>query len=637
MSVIIDSSLHLFRSESELKNEAKGGYLKGKIILPSSAIGSDLELALYDTNGLTHPNKLFITPLNKRQNNTEKYVTPLVTDRNLKLLYQNNNYVVDTKNHPYLSRLVENREQIVGAGFFDHQNNQFYLGLSGLKLTVMNDIKKGKKSALEYSKVKLGMKVLNDPEKTYFSSIIQDSKYYDLKLEEVDRKEDLVTVTFKKGNGQLIKSMISKMSLKMAIGDQQILSEDHDIKSQKEVQFKNVEKRFDHPLSKENILVEIEYKDKSNQIVKVKDLKRKITDTSNNPDEPKKMNMDYGNSLESQEGMLKWLSKLFVAYLLFIKSYLYLISDQVNSLKLENSQLKKEIHELKTRLEIQEQENLHLRNENIDKLKSKQESVEKENHELKTRLEILEQENLHLRNENAILQDQQRSIGQVNDQLRTDAVIERVTTDYESSSTNNFIDNLENNPSRSNLLLAEAASPISISNISDIMNLIDPDVIYNESQFDGGDTENESEDQNLDYDPVHDKSIGVVTFNHETPKEVLKKVNNNNKPMLVKVNECKEKPIIVWSENGVGLKLDTWSVIDSIRKEMKSMECTPKNGILSKDNFLLLMISKNWRTFYQLHKNLMSQWMINCFFHTVKKNERIFMMELRNRKLPFKK
>ena len=145
MSVIIDPSLHLFRSESELKNEAKGGYLKGKIILPDSAIGSDLELALYDTNGLPHPNKLFITPLNKRQNNTEKYVTPLVTDRNLKLLYQNNNYVVDTKNHPYLSRLVENGEQIVGAGFFDHQNNQFYLGLSGLKLTVMNDIKKGKK------------------------------------------------------------------------------------------------------------------------------------------------------------------------------------------------------------------------------------------------------------------------------------------------------------------------------------------------------------------------------------------------------------------------------------------------------------------------------------------------------------
>ena len=311
MSVIIDSSLHLFRSESELKNEAKGGYLNGKIILPSSAIGSDLELALYDTNGLPHPNKLFITPLNKRQNNTEKYVTPLVTDRNLKLLYQNNNYVVDTKNHPYLSRLVENGEQIVGAGFFDHQNNQFYLGLSGLKLTVMNDIKKGKKSALEYSKVKLGMKVLNDTEKTYFSSIIQDSKYYDLKLEEVDQKEDLVTVTFKKGNGQLIKSMISKMSLKMAIGDQQILSEDCEIRFKgKQVQFKNVEKRFDHPLSKENILVEIEYKDKSKkcyayeQIVKVKDLKRKITDTSNNPDEPKKMKMDYGNSLESEEGML---------------------------------------------------------------------------------------------------------------------------------------------------------------------------------------------------------------------------------------------------------------------------------------------------------------------------------------------
>ena len=111
----------------------------------------------------------------------------------------------------------------------------------------------------------------------------------------------------------------------MAVGDQQILSEDCEIRFKgKQVQFKNVEKRFDHPLSKENILVEIEYKDKSKkcyayeQIVKVKDLKRKIADTSNNPDEPKKMNMDYGNSLESQEGMLKWLSKLFVAYSLYL-------------------------------------------------------------------------------------------------------------------------------------------------------------------------------------------------------------------------------------------------------------------------------------------------------------------------------
>ena len=146
-----------------------------------------------------------------------------------------------------------------------------------------------------------------------------------------------------------------------------------------------------------------------------------------------------------------------------------------------------------------------------------------------------------------------------------------------------------------------------------------------------------NEEQNLDDShPGLDKSIGVVTLNQEPPKEVLKKANNN-KPMLVKENECKKKPIILWSENGVDLKLDTWSVIDSIRKEMKSMECTPKNGILSKDNFLLLMISKNWRTFYQLHKNLMSPWMIHCFFHTIKKNERIFMMELRNRKLPYKK
>ena len=283
---------------------------------------------------------------------------------------------------------------------------------------------------------------------------------------------------------------------------------------------------------------------------------------------------------------------------------------------MENSQLK-------TCLTPKDQEIDNLKKE-IHELKTHQESLEQEINELKSRLELLEQENLQPRNE---------------------------------------------------------------PTLSSLMDLITPDdPMSNELQFDLGVEENRSEEQDLDYDPVLDKSnhftFGVATWDPETPKEVLKKVNNN-KPMLVKENECKKKPIILWSENGVDLKLDTWSVIDSIRKEMKSMECTPKkgilskenflllmtttnengidlklntssviesirkemkymectpkDGILSKENFLLLMISKNWRTFYQLHKNLMSPWMIHCFFHTIKKNERIFMMELRNRILPFKK
>ena len=233
--------------------------------------------------------------------------------------------------------------------------------------------------------------------------------------------------------------------------------------------------------------------------------------------------------------------------------------------------------QLKTCLTPKDQEIDNLKKE-IHELKTHQESLEQEINELKSRLELLEQENLQPRNE---------------------------------------------------------------PTLSSLMDLITPDdPMSNELQFDLGVEENRSEEQDLDYDPVLDKSnhftFGVATWDPETPKEVLKKVNNN-KPMLVKENECKKKPIILWSENGVDLKLDTWSVIDSIRKEMKSMECTPKKGILSKENFLLPMISKNWRTFYHLHKNLMSQWMIHCFFHTIKKNERIFMMELRNRILPFKK
>ena len=172
----------------------------------------------------------------------------------------------------------------------------------------MNDVKKGKKSALDYSKLKLGIKVLqsNDPATVYYSDIIEDSKYFDLKIEEIHHNEDSIRVSFKSGNGKLIKSMISKISLKTT-PDQEVLSNSVKNMSEKQVEFENVEKGFD-PESKKNILVEIEYKDKSikcfeKDIKAVKNLKRNITDVSNNPDEPKKMKMDCGNSLESEEGM----------------------------------------------------------------------------------------------------------------------------------------------------------------------------------------------------------------------------------------------------------------------------------------------------------------------------------------------
>ena len=96
----------------------------------------------------------------------------------------------------------------IGFGLFFHAG----FGFSGTRL---HHQKKGKKSALYFSKVKLGLKILkeSDPQTVYFSTIIEDRVVYGLKIEEVCQDGDIIKVDFKKGNGKLQKWLEQPITL----------------------------------------------------------------------------------------------------------------------------------------------------------------------------------------------------------------------------------------------------------------------------------------------------------------------------------------------------------------------------------------------------------------------------------------
>ena len=66
-AVTITNQFHTFKSWSQLKNEAKGGYLEGLLHVPETV--KKIELALYDKDGKDgnngHPCLLFLTPHKK--------------------------------------------------------------------------------------------------------------------------------------------------------------------------------------------------------------------------------------------------------------------------------------------------------------------------------------------------------------------------------------------------------------------------------------------------------------------------------------------------------------------------------------------------------------------------------------------
>ena len=269
----IEKNTHTrFRVESELKSDAKGGYIRGKILLPCELVGIyGFKLALYDIHDKHHTNLLFVTPFTRQiygQNASKKDLGITPDSYYISVIYKNGTYIIDHKNHPYLTSLAQKNEPIVGPQFWNPQRNEFILGPEGLRLTVLKPLMKGNNSKITESKmrflrgvskdynidntkVKLGLmidfdfKFLPGADKVFFSNVIEDTAEYDLLIADsstkaiCDNGKFLLKVDLKKG--RLTKTKISHLELKLIDeydqGNEYLTATDYKIISQKDVQF----------------------------------------------------------------------------------------------------------------------------------------------------------------------------------------------------------------------------------------------------------------------------------------------------------------------------------------------------------------------------------------------------------------
>ena len=136
--------LHKFRAASELKKEAKGGYLElGTIKVPDDDLEQnfpDLKLELFTPNGEPHTHLLFITS-NQRQKavNGKKDSSIVPKSYYIILRYEDGKYRLETENHPYLPE-----DFTLPDKFWDSVNKEIKIGSDGLRITVTKAGIKGK-------------------------------------------------------------------------------------------------------------------------------------------------------------------------------------------------------------------------------------------------------------------------------------------------------------------------------------------------------------------------------------------------------------------------------------------------------------------------------------------------------------
>jgi len=138
---------HKFRALSELKDEAKGGYIEWSFKVPPDE--RTIELELRTKAGTPHPHLLFITPYSKSRNekgkkndktskrnfNAYDYKVVLRMDESGEFKVDKPDYVTD--------RTVE----LVGPNFWDKETRIIHLGSDGLRLTV---VKSGQRQKIQY-------------------------------------------------------------------------------------------------------------------------------------------------------------------------------------------------------------------------------------------------------------------------------------------------------------------------------------------------------------------------------------------------------------------------------------------------------------------------------------------------------
>ena len=135
--------LHKFRAASELKKEAKGGYLEGTIKVPDDNFAQnfpDLKLELFTPKKEPHTHLVFITTnQRKKAVNGKKDSNIVPKSCYIILRYKDGKYRLETENHPYLPE-----DFTLPDKFWDSVNKEIKIGSDGLRITVTKAGIKGK-------------------------------------------------------------------------------------------------------------------------------------------------------------------------------------------------------------------------------------------------------------------------------------------------------------------------------------------------------------------------------------------------------------------------------------------------------------------------------------------------------------
>ena len=259
--VKLKSTFHFFRSFSELKNEAKGGYIEAEIDVPDNVQTIKIALVTHHSIPEPHVNLLFVTP--KVKNSKEKCLELKPEDHAVLLKRVGNNQfgIVQPRYWP------SGNEEFFGPNFF--KDGKLILGKTGLQLTIC---KAGQKSKTEihqgYMQKYLGInKFVGDFSKarleitfdnfSIYSKVIFDKNKYLFKIEEIltpqicNKGDQIVTLVLD-NNVKITKDKYLKLVLYYDILDEEVFN-DFQVISDNVVKFKINAKG--HETFKDNVLV----------------------------------------------------------------------------------------------------------------------------------------------------------------------------------------------------------------------------------------------------------------------------------------------------------------------------------------------------------------------------------------------
>ena len=201
MEVRIHQPSHKFLFYSALTDVGHGEYIEANIKIPEESDYFDFQLALYShASDKGHTHLLFISPnkkdgfkIKKKSESVEP--TPDNYHVDFKFSHENNYYFIDVRNHPYLESFggdAANR-LILGPESWNPETREIFLGKGKLQLTVQKAIQKSQdnKSSIhtkimkeirgikedfqmDYNQVRLGVKLLEDPNIIYSKTILYD-------------------------------------------------------------------------------------------------------------------------------------------------------------------------------------------------------------------------------------------------------------------------------------------------------------------------------------------------------------------------------------------------------------------------------------------------------------------------------